>query len=115
MQKKDGMNYAPQGLSRPVVKDGEFVFSVTALEHGHIFGMTNGLLEAGATLKYVYDKDPGKIENFLKRYPQAKAAKNLDEILSDNETQMVAAADIPSQRGDLGLKVMDAGKHYFTD
>ena len=49
MASKDGMNYAPKGKENKVVKPGEFVVGVTALDHGHINGMTNGLLEAGAT------------------------------------------------------------------
>ena len=53
MSSGDGLNYAPKGKPNPVVKPGEFVFSVIGLDHGHIFGMCNGLLEAGATLKYV--------------------------------------------------------------
>ena len=42
------------------MKPGEFIFSAAHLDHGHIYGMTNGLLEAGGTLKYVYDPDPKK-------------------------------------------------------
>ena len=53
----DGMNYAPvsAGRPKPVCGPGEFVFAVMALDHGHIYGQTNGLLEAGGTLKWVYD------------------------------------------------------------
>ena len=47
-QKKDGMNYAPQGKINHVVEPGEFNVGITALDHGHINGMTNGLIEAGA-------------------------------------------------------------------
>ena len=61
MNRKDGMNYAPVGKPRPVVKEGEFVIAAIALDHGHIYGMCNGLIEAGATLKWVYDKDPEKV------------------------------------------------------
>ena len=53
MNKKDGMNYAPVGKPQPVVREGEFVFAAAALDHGHIYGMCNGLIEAGATLKWV--------------------------------------------------------------
>ncbi len=109
------MNYAPSGEFRPVVKEGEFIFAASALEHGHIYGMVNGLLEAGATLKYVYDPDEAKVAEFCKRYPKARAVKSFEQILEDKEIQMVAAADITSQRGELGIKVMEAGKHYFTD
>lgn len=115
MQKSDGMNYAPKGKPAPVVGKGEFVFAVAALDHGHIYGMCNGLTEAGATLKYVYDPDERKVREFLKQFPQAKAASSLEEILDDGEVRLVAAAAIPSERCALGLRVMDAGKDYFTD
>ena len=61
VQMADGMNYAPKGKPAPVVKPGEFVIAAVALDHGHIYGMCNGLVEAGATLKYVYDPDPEKV------------------------------------------------------
>lgn len=115
MNVSDGMNYAPQGKPRPVVKPGEFVFSAVRLDHGHIYGMTNGLIEAGATLKYVYDPDPKKVEAFLRAYPQAKAARSEEEALQDSETHLIAGAAITSERCALGLRAMAAGKDYFTD
>ena len=53
--KADGMNYAPQGKPAPVVQKGEFVFAAAHLDHGHIYGQCNGLIEAGADLKWVYE------------------------------------------------------------
>ena len=114
-QTADGMNYAPQGKPSPVVKPGEFSFAAVALDHGHIDGMTNGLLEAGATLKYVYDPDPAKVQAFQKRFPGVRAAESEDEVLSDPEVKLVAGAAVTSERCALGLRVMDAGKDYFTD
>ena len=63
-QKADGMSYAPQGKPSPVVKPGEFTFAAVHLDHGHIYGQCNGLLEAGADLKWVYDPDVKKVEAF---------------------------------------------------
>ena len=60
-QKADGMSYAPQGKPSPVVKPGEFTFAAVHLDHGHIYGQCNGLLEAGADLKWVYDPDVKKV------------------------------------------------------
>ncbi|MSU65136.1 MAG: Gfo/Idh/MocA family oxidoreductase [Opitutus sp.] len=114
-QKSDGMNYAPQGKPNPVVKSGEFVFAAAHLDHGHIYGQCNGLLEAGATLKCVYEPDPRKAETFREKFPQAKAARSFDEILGDPDIKLVAAAAVPCDRGPLGLRVMAAGKDYFTD
>ncbi len=111
----DGMNYAPQGKPQPVVRPGEFVFSAVRLDHGHIYGMCNGLTEAGGTLKYVYDRDPKKVEAFLKAFPQARPARSEEEALEDRETSMIAGAAVTSERCALGLKALAAGKDYFTD
>lgn len=115
MDKSDGMNYAPKGKAAPVVKEKEFAFGVIALDHGHIYGMCNGLMEAGAWLKAVYDPDTKKLEAFSEKFPHVKVAKSEAEILEDGDIQLVAAAAIPSERCALGLRVMDAGKDYFTD
>ncbi|WP_223636725.1 Gfo/Idh/MocA family protein [Planococcus sp. 4-30] len=112
---KDGMTYAPKGKPNPVVAEGEFPIAATALDHGHINGMVNGLLEAGATLKWVYDPDPEKVQEFIGKYPQAEAAPSLEHILQDDTVKLVAAAAIPSERSALGNRVMESGKDYFTD
>ena len=41
--KSDGMNYAPKGKPKPVVGPGEFKIAAMHLDHGHIYGMCNGL------------------------------------------------------------------------
>lgn len=110
-----GMNYAPKGKPLPVVKLGEFHIAAMALDHGHIYGMCNGLTEAGATLKYVYDPDPTKVEQFVKAFPGTKVANSEEEILNDPEVKLVCGAAVTSKRCELGLRVMAAGKDYFTD
>ena len=112
---KDGMNYAPKGKPAPVCGPGEFVFAATALDHGHIYGQCNGLVEAGGELRWVFDPDPDKVAAFQKSFPQAKAARSLDEIFQDEAVRLVAAAAVPCLRGELGCRVMEAGRDYFTD
>ena len=111
----DGMNYAPKGKPAPVVKEGEFVFSAIGLDHGHIYGQCNGLIEAGGILKSVYDPDSKKVDKFRETYPGVKRAASEDEILCDKEVMLVAGAAVTSERCALGLRVMSAGKDYFTD
>jgi len=115
MSQASGQNYAPQGQARAVVKPGEFVFAAAHLEHGHIYGQCNGLTEAGAQLKWVYDADPKKVAAFREKFPQAQVARSLDEILADPAVRLVAAAAVTNERGPLGCRVMQAGKDYFTD
>lgn len=115
MQDRDGMNYAPQGKPRPVVGPGEFQFAAIGLDHGHIYGMCNGLIEAGADLKWVYDPDPAKVEKFVQQYPQVRAARSEEEALNDEQVRLIAGAKVTSERAALGMRAMDHGKDYFTD
>src|SRR3984885_1016636 len=110
-----GHDYAPKGKPAPVCQPGEFKFAVVALDHGHIYGQCNGLVEAGGELKWVFDPDPLKVEAFQKKFTQVTVAKALDQVLEDPEIRLVAAAAVPSERGPLGVRVLRAGKHYFTD
>lgn len=114
-QKADGANYAPKGKANRVVKPGEFRFAALGLDHGHIFGMCNGLLEAGADLAWVYDPDPTKVRAFCQTYPGVAVARTEQEILDDASIRLVASAAIPADRCALGLRVMDAGKDFFAD
>jgi predicted dehydrogenase len=114
-QNADGMNFAPQGKPKPVVAPGEFRFAAMGLEHGHIYGQCNGLVEAGASLVKVWDRDQGKVAEFVKRYPGVQIAGDPRDILEDPGIRLVAAAAIPNERGPLGCDVMRHGKDYFTD
>ncbi len=96
---------------------GKIVAAVTGMDHGHINGMTEGIGEAGAVIKWAYDPDTEKTKTFLDHFQkfQVKEAKNLEQILEDPEVDLVLSACIPSQRADLGIRVMEAGKDYFVD
>lgn len=113
--KSDGANYAPKGKPTPVVRAGEFVIAAAYLDHGHIYGQCNGLVEAGATLKWVYDADPAKVRTFLEKFPGTRVARSFDEILTDPEVKLVTTAAVPDLRGPIGCRVMESGRDYFTD
>jgi predicted dehydrogenase len=115
LNKNDGMNYAPKGNVNQVVEKGEFQFAAIGLDHGHIFGMCNGLNEAGGELVAVYDPDPKKVAAFCEQYPSAIPAASEQEILQNSSIKLVASACIPVDRCELGLRVLDSGKHYFAD
>ncbi|WP_067935638.1 Gfo/Idh/MocA family protein [Alicyclobacillus kakegawensis] len=115
MSKADGMNYAPKGKPNPVCEKGDFVFAAVGLDHGHIYGMCNGLLEAGGELKWVYDEDEEKVQAFQRTYPSARAARSVQEVLQDASVHLVASAKVPADRAPLGIQVMRHGKDYFTD
>ena len=110
----DGASYAPETRAQEVVGPDEFRFAVARLDHGHIYGMTQGLIAAGGTLVAAHDTDDARLTAFSDQFPQAEI-RSLDAILGDPSIHLVAGAAIPCDRAALGIDVMRSGKHYFTD
>lgn len=104
------------GIKKPCrVVDGEdFCFAAVGLEHGHINSMCRGLVDAGAKLLYVCDRDRKKAEEIANQFGAA-VASSLDEICEDKRIRLIASAAIPSERAALGCEVMRRGIDYFTD
>src|SRR5258708_37922752 len=98
-----------------VCEPGEFRVAAAGLDHNHIFGMAQGLIEAGASLDLVFDPDPTKVQAFRAKFPSVKPANSLDEVLESKEMQLVACAAIPSERSQVAAQVLKAGKDFFVD
>ena len=90
-------------------------FAAIGLNHGHIYGMCNILLDAGAELVGFYASEPELATPFAERYPQAKLARSADELLEDPSIQLIASAAIPDERAPLGIRAMRQGKDYMVD
>ncbi len=90
-------------------------FSVIGINHGHIYGMVNSLIQGGGTLVAVYAKEPDLLQQFTKRYPEVRIAKSEAEIIEDNSIQLIASAAIPVDRAPIGIRAMKAGKDYMAD
>ncbi|HEU5080670.1 MAG TPA: Gfo/Idh/MocA family oxidoreductase [Opitutaceae bacterium] len=105
----------PQRAPGPVVGGDDFVFAAAFLEHAHIYGQCEGLRQAGANLRWVFDPDPAKVSAFVAQNPGVRVARSFEEILDDDQVKLVAAAAVPCDRAAIGCRVMRAGKDYFTD
>ncbi|HET9376506.1 MAG TPA: Gfo/Idh/MocA family oxidoreductase [Chthoniobacterales bacterium] len=101
----------PGAACRP----GQFRVAAVGLDHNHIFGMAQGLSEAGASVDFVFDADAAKVQAFRAKFPSAKPAKSLDEVLESEEIKLVACASIPSDRMKVAAQVLKAGKDFFVD
>jgi predicted dehydrogenase len=113
---RDGMNWAPTAAKpQPVVEKGDFVFAAAFFDHGHIYGQTNGLSEAGGLCKWAWDPDPVKRDAFCEKYPEIQPASSYEQILADPDVHLVTAAAVPSERCAIGLQCLRAGKDYYTD
>src|ERR1700704_5384985 len=54
-------------------------FGVIGLNHNHIYGMTDQLLEAGGELATFFAPEPELVADFARRYPPAQRARNATE------------------------------------
>lgn len=99
---------------RPILKK-QIKFSIIGINHSHIYGIANALINGGGELVAVYSREPELLPAFTKAYPNVKVAKSEEEILEDNSIQLVASAGIPVDRAPLGIRVMKSGKDYVTD
>jgi predicted dehydrogenase len=90
-------------------------FGVIGLNHNHIYGMTDLLLNAGGELDLFFAKEPELIADFESRYPQAHRARSADEVLDSSAIDLIASASIPDERAPLGIAVMRHGKDYLSD
>jgi predicted dehydrogenase len=89
--------------------------AAVGLNHGHIYGQVDLLLRAGAELVAFYAVEPDLAAQFSSRYPQARLARSVEEILEDRSIHMVVSAAIPDERGPLGIEVMRHEKDYMSD
>lgn len=115
MSTADGMNYAPRGKPQRACEPGELVFAAVGLDHGHINGMCNGLVEAGAELSLVWDPDPNKVKALVERFPGSRPASCEEEVLEDEKVKLVACAAVNADRASVGLRAMAHGKDFFVD
>ncbi len=112
----DGMNYAPVARTlEPVCEAGDLNFAVAFMDHGHIYGMADNLVEVGATLTHIFEPNDKKVAALQKRHPGAIRVDSFQEILDNPDISLVAAAAVPNLRGPIGVEVMQHGKDYFTD
>lgn len=88
-------------------------FAAIGMNHNHIYNQMKCLLDAGAELVWFYAAEPELAAEFSQRYPQAKQARSIDEILDDDSIQLIASAVIPVDRPQLGIQVMEHGKDFL--
>jgi predicted dehydrogenase len=90
-------------------------FAVVGINHSHINSQVDAVLRGGGELVSVFAKEPDLLDAFVKRFPQAKRARDEDEILEDRTIQLVLSSGIPVERAPLGIRVMKHDKDYMSD
>ncbi len=90
---------------------------VIGIDHGHIYGMINGMLDAGATLVAwtTGEETPEAVrKKFQETYPDLPA-RPMEGILEDESIALVLSAGINSERADVAVAAMLHGKDVLVD
>jgi len=90
-------------------------FGVIGINHGHIYGQVNLLLRAGAEFVAFYAPEPELVAQFAPKYPTARQAGSIAEIMADPTLHLIVTAGIPCERAPLGIMAMRQGKDFMTD
>lgn len=118
MKKISGADYAPKS-EIPCVEPGiKYNIAAVGIDHGHIFGMIEGLTSAGATLKYIVDVNDVN-SNHAKRlkdsYPEAEIITESEIVFNDPEINLVCTSAINSERSKIAISAMENDKDIFSD
>ena len=91
-------------------------FAALGIDHRHIFGMAQNMMDAGAEfVGWWTEGTPETLEGFAKRFPDAPRADSAERLLEDSSIDLILIAAIPRDRSDLAIRAMQAGKDVMTD
>lgn len=90
-------------------------FGVAGMDHSHINGQVDTMLRAGGELVSAWASQPEQLAAFVRRFPQAKAARSEAEVLEDASIALVLSAVVPDERGPLAIRAMQHGKDVMVD
>src|SRR5881628_2682386 len=66
-------------------------------------------------VKWICDRDPARLERYMRRYPGIVGASRIDEILADPAVDGVVLATPVFTHHYLASRTLEAGKHCFVE
>jgi predicted dehydrogenase len=85
------------------------------INHSHIYGQVDCLVEAGAEFVAFHAVEDDLAAPFGAKYPQAKRVADPRAILEDPSIEVVLTAAIPADRAAISLDIMRHGKDVLSD
>jgi predicted dehydrogenase len=87
-------------------------FAVVGADHPHVFTLAGGLVDAGA--RPVAHARHGSLIGGYERWQPTSAPRELPEILTDPDIEVVVTAGVPSERADIAIASLEAGKAVLS-
>ncbi|QDY71541.1 Gfo/Idh/MocA family protein [Qingshengfaniella alkalisoli] len=86
------------------------------IDHRHIFGQAASMMEVGAEFVGWWTARETPVEaGFQKRFADVPRAADKKTLLDDPEIDLIVIAAMPSERADLAIEAMRAGKDVMVD
>jgi predicted dehydrogenase len=92
-----------------------FAFAAIGLNHGHIYGQTQVMLDAGCRLKSFFAPEDDLAAAYSKAFPDARRVGDERAILDDPEIRLVIGAGILAERAPMAVRAMRCGKDVMLD
>ncbi len=89
--------------------------AAVGLNHNHIYGMVQSLLEAGAQLTAVQAPEADLLDAFTRTFPQARVIPEPEAVYADPDIDLILTAAIPSERAAIAIQAMAHGKDVMSD
>ncbi|WP_172329439.1 Gfo/Idh/MocA family protein [Mangrovicoccus sp. HB161399] len=91
-------------------------FAAIGIDHGHIFGMADGMLAAGAEFAGWWSAaDSPQQAQMRARFPDVLQATEMEQLLDDPSIALVLTASVPDLRAEHAILAMEAGKDVMAD
>jgi predicted dehydrogenase len=91
-------------------------FAAIGLDHRHIYDLTEGLLDAGASCAGYWPQttDPRVLDGVRKRFPEIPAVEDRDALMRDPAIDVIVSAAVPRDRAAIAIEAMRAGKDVIA-
>ena len=80
-----------------------FDFGVIGINHGHIYGQVEAMLDAGCRFTKFHAPEDDLAAAFSEKFPQAERVADQAAILEDKDIRLVVGAGIPCDRTPMAV------------
>ncbi|MCY7287811.1 MAG: Gfo/Idh/MocA family oxidoreductase [Cryobacterium sp.] len=104
-------------MTTPHQADRVVRFAAVGLDHAHVFGQIQGLLDQGCELVGVSsdDKSSSVARAVLDRWPDVEWADDPEVLLGDPKIDLIVTAAVPDRRAAIAISALRNGKDVVAD